>query len=356
MRLQVHIGTYKTGTTSIQVALSQAADVLEDRAIRYSQVGLNPKFQKHLHLFDHLVDDGTNTPRHAKHRRTRLAAQLRSELIDPNTQMVVLSEEELSYPSSVIPEFFGQFQDLANIEVVMVVRDQPDFLESLYLQWLKEGPRGITGTFEQMCEDSSFLARGDFSVILDRWSDVLGTGAITVLDFDQLRKGDLVENFCEAVGLPPLLTPDSTTNPTISPAGGELLRRAGRADPDFRRMQFFINRLEPTDIGRTSSVCSSAVRANLLSHFEASNKRLRVEYGVTLNTSQSKRMPLQTSAELHEQALDLSAEALASLWLDFTAQQAKVRRLRRQLRALDSQPADEQPQDTSTAPVTSFDA
>jgi hypothetical protein len=297
MRVTLHIGTYKTATSAIQFALARGGDVLGPAGVRYAQSGLNKVLSKHLFLFDRIIDAGYNASRHRTHGDKDYIGGLVAECSEPGVEHLVVSEEELSYPSPEIAHYFAPLRDVAEVEVVMVVRSQPAFLESLYLQFLKEPNRALVATFEEFLAMPDYRVKADFVALLEPWDQVFGRDAITVVDFDKLRKGGgVVESFGARIGLPGgLPSPDRLINPSVTPAAGELLRRIALAHPTFPRMQLarHLTQLEP---GPGTTLVTPKLRKAITKTYKSSNRILADRYGLRLGARPSTRRVLDPAA------------------------------------------------------------
>lgn len=314
MRITIHIGTYKTATSAIQFGLARSPTVLSRVNAKYAESGLNVPLSKHLHLFDRIIDGGYNRQRHVAHRDEPYIEQLIHELEDPAVDHLFISEEELSYPSPAVAEYFAPLRAVADVEVLMVVRRQPEFLESLYLQFIKEPLRSVTATFPEFLAHPDYVSRGDFFGLLEPWRDVFGEDAISVMDFQDLVDGDVVVNFADYVGLPRnLAAPDHLINPSVTPAAGELLRLIGYFNPDFPRMQLaaMLGDIKP---GPGTTLLTPDLVASVLDTYRDSNKLLQERYGVDLDRDLPSSKRVLDAAELQHLALEAASQVIGVMW------------------------------------------
>lgn len=313
MQVTIHIGTYKTATSAIQWGLARSTHALRRVGAKYAETGLNVALSKHLHLFDHVVDGGYNHDRYLTHKSEDYLSGLQAELEEPGVSHLLISEEELSYPTPEIAKFFAPLADTAAVEIVMVVRRQPEFLESLYLQFLKEPLRQVTDTFEEFL-DSEYARYGDFAAALLPWEDIFGQDSITVLDFDELTRGDVVTNFTSRLGLPKgVRGPDHRINPSVTPAAGELLRRIALTTPNFPRMALasLLRQLEP---GKGTTLLNQDLVENILGRYREGNIDLAKKYSVNLDREQEFVKKTATQSEIEADALAAAAEVIGVMW------------------------------------------
>jgi hypothetical protein len=148
MRLILHIGLHKTGTTSLQMFFGESRELL-----RHQKIG----FPWYEHGYQHgLVGSWFNLPEKYMYTSNPVDywKKLRSEFSDCDT--VVISSEELSrqIPFSVdFEQLFNFVHEFDVIDVVIVLRHQIDYMQSIFL------------------EISKFSNRGRFDLVLPEWVD-----------------------------------------------------------------------------------------------------------------------------------------------------------------------------------------
>lgn len=314
MRLTIHIGAFKTATSAAQISLGRGGWRLRRANIAYAQTGRNAGLSKHLHLYDHIVHDEANHERHLEHADIDYFAALRDELVDSRRKRLVVSEEELSRPDPSIARFFAPLQDVADVDIVFVVRAQPEFMESLYLQFMTEPRRRLVATFEDFWSDPQYAAYGDFAGVIAPWADAFGDDAITVLDFDHLRRsGSAVASLFSAIGIPPKIATDRQVNTSISPVTAELLRRIAVIDPALTRRRL-IALLKERDTTVGATIVDERQRAAIEEHFSGSNRALRARFGVDPSTAEPSRREVLPTDVVEARALCLAAELIDVLW------------------------------------------
>lgn len=201
----LHIGTEKTGTTSIQNFFAQNRTALRARGWLYPRT---PGIRAHHDLVAYSVDDEHDTGlgadadekclRHAF--RHQLIETLGAEIAASGASTLVLSNERLATrlrQATEIARIKGLCDQLAqNTRVVVFLRNQVDFLASRYTNVVWEG-----GT-----DDFAFRARtalADYKLLLDRWSQAFGKENLVVRRFEpaDFCDGDLIADFARTIGL-----------------------------------------------------------------------------------------------------------------------------------------------------------
>lgn len=203
----LHIGTEKTGSTSIQNFLAQNRAALRVRGLLYSEA---PGVRSHSGLVAYSLDDDRHdstrevlgVPRRVPLDtfRQRLSEGLEREVVASGTRVVLLSNEllatRLRRPTE-IARLKGLCDRLAReTRVIVYLRNQTDFFASRYTNVVWEG-----GT-----RDFDFRASrtiGDYERLLDRWSDAFGKENLVVRRFEpaEFPAGDVIGDFARVIGL-----------------------------------------------------------------------------------------------------------------------------------------------------------
>ena len=273
MRVILHAGTHKTGTTSIQIALDHNRNWLHERGYVY------PK----------LRDGACN---HNKLARSLARSELgnvnvRSELAASSGHTLILSAEGL-WATTTCPEDWDEFsrpdywrrrieqlgrvraalRDFEEIMVVLCFRRQDEFASSLYATKVLSGR--FLGSFDE------FRARAkplfDYRRQLDAFRAVFNK--VRFISFDAL-KDNLVPAFCDWADIP--VPPERTTErhnvtpdarlvqwvyksrTAVDPARLNKLRRSFARDADATRVLGRIERgaFWSSDLERRSFLAES---------------------------------------------------------------------------------------------------
>ena len=216
-RVLLHVGTHKTGTTSIQTFLKDENDgVLARAASHYPSGFLFPNVHMDLSLL--ALGPDRSWPARLRFPETSSAAwqaaahaHIRDQVTSGVHDRLVYVHEDLSYVRSddEIERLDGLFEGRA-VTVVVVLRDRTDFMRSYRSQ--------LEGTgFEVSSDRASFAYVDPDSWLLDydalvgtyrRW---VGPDQVVVLDYDALMRADgsVIPAIAELIGiergsLPPL--------------------------------------------------------------------------------------------------------------------------------------------------------
>jgi hypothetical protein len=222
----VHIGTHKTGTTSLQAVLSSRHDELQQHGFLYPRAGRGP-MDAHHNISMEVSGGARFRPEFGT------IGDLLNE-IDSTRNDIVISSEDLC-----VTAFQPAFKDLvarlrrSGLAVCFVVylRNQIDYLRSAYFQYLKDGHEFPLKDFLR-----AVLANPGFPVspqpsqifyhqLLDHLSEIEDT-RLLVYSYDEIRQASVIPHFLSVLGLiPQALGADITLRLNTETAIEEQFRR-----------------------------------------------------------------------------------------------------------------------------------
>lgn len=198
-KILLHVGTHKTGTTSLQRMMALHRPHLLERGICYPETD-RPPF-----------------PHHIKHKNLRAAliegprafarekAAFLDEFARSGANTLMMSGEGLWRMPVKALNLMRELAEDFEIEIICFLRRQDRFLESLWSQLSKEGrAKAHIDVFVRLPRQA---AGPDYLVELDRWARFARVNAI---GFEQACADGLVESFNKATGLD--LPPETRLN------------------------------------------------------------------------------------------------------------------------------------------------
>jgi len=208
-QLFVHIGTHKTGTTSIQAILYRFGSKLRRAGTTVPKTGCpNIRLAGHHNIGWLLRGDPRANPKWGSLQD--LAAELRTI----RTPRAVISSEDLEYLAGH-PDQLRAFEAAirgAGWEptYILFLREPGSYAISLYHELLKSGLATSFEAFvEELLRDSRFQMLGDWTYYLDygaflrQWRSV-ATGGMVIRSYDRAKAGaGVIETFLECIGVPP---------------------------------------------------------------------------------------------------------------------------------------------------------
>lgn len=175
--LFLHVGFHKTGTSSIQAFLHNQKRQLLKLNILYPNTGLAG--YGHGDLANSLKINYDCV------KKQLLFGKLDRELNAFNGDKIVISSE--CFMESIDPQIIYDHFKRENLELrlIMYVRPQPAWAESLFNEIVKDSSRRYSGSILKMRE----IRRGDLNYhsLISRWADAFGNASITVRPFEKAQ-------------------------------------------------------------------------------------------------------------------------------------------------------------------------
>lgn len=209
MRIIIHIGSQKTGSTALQTMLADNAEALRDLGINYVQAGR--KNIAHNAVAQDL--------RHGD--ATAQFDEMAAEVAALPDHTHIMSSEMFFHQSLA-----GRLQAVLHpdlhpsVQLVCYLRPHDRYLEAMYKQLLKNGKIGAN--------PGAFLKRRLKSVgygpVLDAFSDSFGTANLDVRAFDPagFAGGDIRADFAQLAGFDPGMLPKVLTVPSNRTLSAEI--------------------------------------------------------------------------------------------------------------------------------------
>lgn len=282
-RCFIHIGTHKTGTTSLQYTLNTRSQKLEGFGFYYPRLG-RPSVASYAHhnfAWEISKDD----------RFQRASGSIDDLLVEvadvPHD--VILSSEDFEC-SAYHPEQFTSFIDRLkerqfDVKFIVYFRNQIDYAESLYLTMLLLGlDLPFAKYIGEILESGRFRWRHwifafDYDEFATRLRHIDGVELI-VRSYDTLTKGALVSDFLAILGLRPNdleIVEDAYLNERCSMSLAiELFYQNVVGRPLLRQEQVALASLFP----QAEVPVETKSKRELSERFAASNSRLVNDYRI----------------------------------------------------------------------------
>lgn len=240
MEIIFHIGMGKTGTSSIQKALTENADELRKQGVEYLGMWFNiidTKFYGNIGIRDFLESTPEEMQQHAEH----FIHVLQKRKSETGVSRFLLSNESLYGAHTKISPFLSVLRKLADVRLIAYARDPREWLPSAYNQWAiyhKVEPGPIKPYVE--------TARAQIKIysVMHRWTNLF-SDILTLRPFS--KSMNVVEDFASVLGIEIPIPADRTFERVET---SESLLRAiyntrfpGEVMPDrfnrvFRRLDF----------------------------------------------------------------------------------------------------------------------
>jgi hypothetical protein len=321
----VHVGTHKTGTTAIQRFLAANEAALAAAGTAYPRAGrVSPAYPGHHNLAHELYGDA---------RFDASLGTLRDVVAEvAGAQRVCLSSEDFEYLHAR-PALLVALRDAlaaAGLRpaIVVYVRAQADYLESLYAELVKHGlllpfsyildaamSRGVVH------HDDVWTFRFDYTALADRFASVFGPGATFVRHYrDDGSGGSLVRDFCGAIGIAAPAEPAADEapavydNPRLTTGGvvAQLFRNtaADLGDDRVAAAGADLVARHPREAGVPFRPLAPADRARVAARFAGDNARLAQRWPAAAGLAARRPTELEPESARRARAFFERAEAL----------------------------------------------
>ena len=196
-KLVLHIGSHKTGTTSIQQAFATHRGVLEEHGVHYSAAfGDRPHSVPIVRMFMHCPGDYLHVARSGLSDaalETAISADrqaLLEEIDAVGDGTLLISGEDIGDLRGADLEALASFcrEHFESIEIVYVVRDPQALVRSIEHQLLRSG-EGRAERFRPI------TIAGRYDAVPQRFAEVFGHDRVTVARFEDLVVTDVVNEF-----------------------------------------------------------------------------------------------------------------------------------------------------------------
>lgn len=342
-----HIGTHKTGTTSIQAFLRANRDAFAKRGIGipYSDLPyrvISP--DRNAHFLLRSVLDAVRPKNFHEEDPAFIAAGRQSlERALSEYPRVLLSDEALWYQGAVNKRFWREFKrqlgelGIDDMRIVVYLRRQDQFISSLWNQFVKGDTRESRTLEEYAGRKRSRLAM-DYDRGLRQLERLFGKENITVRVFERGRfeGGDLYHDFCKAIESPygeDLVVPELESNPGLNGRFAAIKRLANQAPAYLEGENFLVG---PMLAAQALSADDGAgtplggeVAAEILERYEEGNGRIAREYlGIEDGRLFS---PVDAGAPKYDPGITPSQEDLIRLFAEALAyEDARIEKLERE--------------------------
>ena len=212
-RLILHIGTHKTASSSIQAFFERGrSENLTKLKLYYPLTTKAPpssterpkqKKLNHFSLFA-AIRDAIKPTRHLQpHSHVGIIKTLTKEILESGADIAFVSSEELSRPIRQIATECAAFSAHFEVSVLILLRRQDLFAESLYSQFVREAIRSETRTITDFVESPRIAAWLDYATILQPWEAAFGRNAIKILLFEpSTLKAGLINSIFKTCAIP----------------------------------------------------------------------------------------------------------------------------------------------------------
>ncbi len=300
--LYLHIGTNKTGSSSIQNFLIENREFLASEGYDYPTGGayFYPP-EASASLLAHAIHNVR--PAYVGNVEINLDAcvsDIRRDISQSAHEKIILSSEHFSKCEKLeeIRKIYEVFSDLfEKITVIIYLRRQDAWLESSWSQMVKTG--AITTSFDDFLKGHSGW---NYFEIMKPWMTVFGKDNMVIRPFERMQfvQNDLTKDFLNIVGIKADIAYAEPKN--VSPPLDllEILRLFGATIPNYSERRSFYKMITslPISVDKTKfTLFTPEKRKAFLDAHRESNKQVAKEYlsrpdGVLFYESENTSIPV----------------------------------------------------------------
>lgn len=277
----LHIGAHKTGTTALQYFLWNNRKRLRKKGYMYPKLGLGG--------YSHGILANIIKPNNRDARMLKYRERFRREVLESGYDKIILSSEVFLEGINVAAAVRDFLQDQnCCVRVIVYLRNQADWLESVFHEIVRDPYRRYTGDIFHMREyEQNFH---DYDRLLQPWIEQFGDGAVVLCPYDKAKRdGGILVHFLELLGITnpadfEFSSAENYHNVRLHPLASEFLRRVnrfpllnGEHQALVRDLQYISPYLEHRFGGRFRLLGSEAISA-LNEKFSDQNRELFRSY------------------------------------------------------------------------------
>lgn len=219
--LVIHIGTHKTGSTSLQLHLKRNFEFLLERGVRYVEAGRFGNAHNKPAMALRAPGDRSDW------------ALIREELARSESRVNVLSGEAFWHTDPA--PLKQQIPRQQEVLIVVYLRRQDKYLQSLYKQAVTTGLKDDFYTWR--CKHPT---RGCYFSVIEQWAEQFGADSITIRPYECNGVCDTTRDFLGLVGIEgDIGTKVSRHNPSPRRELLEFIRAFNHLGKRVDRRQFY---------------------------------------------------------------------------------------------------------------------
>ena len=267
----LHIGTHKTGTSSIQRTLKTVNTTLN--SLDYQWV--EESYWLYKRFTPEAIDD--------------VVSYIDSLSFVPQQNLIFSSE---GYTAGLLSdmaivrqraEILATILSDFNVKVVLYLRRQDQFIESMYSQAIHEGH---SYTFDEYFSEVCDFRNLDWQILIDIFAGQFGKDNLIVRPYDRnlFYQNDIVPDFFSSIGLKdriPAASFSKSMNRSYSSQGLKIARYMNSILPDIEekeKLRAMMQGMGAKDVFEKHAYFAPDTRRQLMDTFNASNESISKQY------------------------------------------------------------------------------
>ncbi len=190
-KLFLHIGLYKTGSTTLQAHLQKNRNSLRNCGYLYPLTGASDMFDAHHNLAWLLRNPKVADPNLGTWK------ELHEEIKTANIDNVIISSENFQLNDQTQMDNLQSQLAAYEVKVIVYLRRQDRRLESLYTQRVKRG--FYHGNIFSFCE--SQRRRSNYYKLLEPWKQIFGLDNVIVRPLEKTQISNICDDLFKIIGI-----------------------------------------------------------------------------------------------------------------------------------------------------------
>ncbi|MDH5666802.1 MAG: hypothetical protein OEY86_02175 [Nitrospira sp.] len=225
--------------------------------------------------------------------------------------------------TSIVSEMLRDTTRNFHVKVIVYLRRQDDFVESMYTQGIHQGE---SFSFEEYLGGFNHPNALNYTRILDSYAMHFGKENMIVRGYEMACRGDgLVKDFCNAVGIDalPYEKLSHNRNPSYSRVALEIARATNpKLDGEQKKkLRSILQSSSAKDRGEPFKFFSSSERKDFLARFSESNEQISRQY---LNSDSGRLFPKPADVDTEYQFKGILPEEVAPILVHILSQELPV--------------------------------
>jgi 2-polyprenyl-3-methyl-5-hydroxy-6-metoxy-1,4-benzoquinol methylase len=273
-RIYLHIGTPKSGTSSLQKYLYDNREELYEQRILYPEYTSN---YKHQSLVSAMLNNDWMSFMH-------FFEKIQENL--SNTDTIIISSEGFYNYTSEFSEvgklFWMAIREIVDLKVVVYLRKQAEFLESFYRQCIinpktKDNLYGSELDINNFAKLDRVIGNLDYESTLNTWCDIVGEHNLILRPYQENISLDFLEVLkINNIGLKDI----QRQNQSLPPIAIELIRRCN-GFLDENSQQLLVNEVKGLYLSNKANndpFVNSEMKEIIKTKYAEGNKRLAIKW------------------------------------------------------------------------------
>jgi len=287
MKILIHTGWHKTGSTALQHFLHHNKELLLKHGICYPDTGL---IEKAHHLFAWSLQEPIHSAWAKKIKYKKRAEDIFPNIINEaknlNCHTIVLSSEEFSMPDNFKLERLKNLLNGYDYKFISYVRRQDKYIESLYNQMVKMSFVRLDQPIYTFVNHKTNSDELNYYKEYIKWANVFGIDNLIIKPYERsfFELRDIRRDFCKIIcddNIDGFKNPSHIANESLSFHSVSFLARLNSLTLNEGQHYKIAQALKIVDITKSydyTYILNFSQRLNILNHYKESNEKFEREF------------------------------------------------------------------------------